>query len=164
MNFLVILGASLVSLPLGFIWYHKKVFGYAWMKAIGVTDEEKMKEGANMGLIFGLTILFSVMFSTILFTMVIHQSGIYSILQGIEIGDKPVIELNVNGQTIDWMNRFRTFKHGMLHGFLLSMFFVLPIIGTNALFERRGFKYIAITTGYWMVNLMIMGGIICAWA
>jgi hypothetical protein len=40
----------------------------------------------------------------------------------------------------------------------------LPIIGINALFERRGFKYIAINVGYWVVSMAIMGGIICQFA
>ena len=33
--------------------------------------------------------------------------------------------------------------------------------GTNALFERKGFRYIAVNAGYWILTLMIMGGIIC---
>ncbi len=60
-------------------------------------------------------------------------------------------------------NNFRTFKHGAFHGFITGIFMALPIIGTNSLFERRGFKYIAITTGFWIINFTIMGGIICAW-
>jgi hypothetical protein len=60
-------------------------------------------------------------------------------------------------------NNFRTFKHGALHGFISAFLMVLPVIGTNALFERKGFKYIAINVGFWIINFTIMGGIICAW-
>mgnify|MGYP000031247068 CR=1 FL=1 len=49
--------ASLVTLLIGFIWYHPNVFGTAWMRAEGLTDEE-LKKG-NMALIFGLTSLLS---------------------------------------------------------------------------------------------------------
>jgi hypothetical protein len=38
------------------------------------------------------------------------------------------------------------------------------LIGINAVFERKGFKYIAIHTAYWMLTMAIMGGIICAFA
>jgi len=39
----------------------------------------------------------------------------------------------------------------------------LPIIGTNALFERKSAKYIFINAGYWIVTLGVMGAIICGW-
>jgi hypothetical protein len=63
----------------------------------------------------------------------------------------------------DYGTAYRTFKHGALHGFLTGLFLVLPILGTNALYEKRSFKYTLVTSGFWIVCLMIMGGIICAW-
>jgi hypothetical protein len=60
-------------------------------------------------------------------------------------------------------DRFRTFKHGALHGGITSIFFVLPMIAIPAMFERRSAKYILIHAGYWFISLCIMGGIICAW-
>ena len=59
---------------------------------------------------------------------------------------------------------FRTFKHGALHGGIMGTLLVTPVIAINALFERKGFKYIAIHAGYWIVSMIIMGGIICQWA
>jgi hypothetical protein len=56
---------------------------------------------------------------------------------------------------------FRTFRHGVFHGILAGIFIALPIIGTNALFERKSTKYILINAGYWIVTLGVMGGIIC---
>ena len=38
---------------------------------------------------------------------------------------------------------------------------ILPITGVNALYERRRFKYVLISGGYWIVSFMIMGGIKC---
>jgi len=58
-------------------------------------------------------------------------------------------------------SNFRTFKHGAFHGILASLMLALPLIGINALFERKGFKYIAINVGYWIVSFAIMGGIVC---
>jgi uncharacterized membrane protein YqaE (UPF0057 family) len=51
-SYLAIFLASLIPMILGYIWYHPKVFGGAWMKSLGFT-EESLKEG-NMPLIFGL--------------------------------------------------------------------------------------------------------------
>ncbi len=163
-NFLALIVSAVITLPIGFAWYHPKVFGTAWMKSIGAT-EESMKKGPNMGLIFILSVVFAFLVSFSMNSIVIHQNAIYSVL-----GDHKEVwmpgaklELSLNGQLQDYEHSFRTFKHGALHGFLAGLFFVTPIIGTNALFERKGFKYIAINGGYWIVSLMIMGGIICAW-
>ena len=46
---------------LGFVWYHPKVFGGAWMKSLGFT-EDSLKQG-NMGLIMGLSVLCSLVLS-----------------------------------------------------------------------------------------------------
>lgn len=40
---------------LGYVWYHPKVLGGAWMKSLGIT-EDTLKQG-NMALIFGVSIL-----------------------------------------------------------------------------------------------------------
>ena len=40
---------------------------------------------------------------------------------------------------------------------------VLPITAINSLFEQKSWKYILVTSGYWMVSLTIMGAIICGW-
>lgn len=58
-------------------------------------------------------------------------------------------------------DNFRTFKHGAFHGTIISLLLVLPVLATNALFERKGFKYIAINWGYWAVTLTLMGGTVC---
>jgi len=55
--YLAIFLAALIPMVLGYVWYHPKVFGGAWMKSLGLT-EESLKEG-NMALIFGLSTLIS---------------------------------------------------------------------------------------------------------
>ena len=57
----------------------------------------------------------------------------------------------------------RTFKHGAFHGVLTGLFVITPILATSAMFERKGFKYIAINAGYWIICLAIMGGIVSGW-
>lgn len=163
LNWLAIIVAAFVPMVLGFIWYNPKVFGAAWMKAADMT-EDKMK-GGNMVLIFGLSFLFSVMLAMILNGMVIHQYSIYSTLMNEPGFGDPNSEI---GQFIaDFMGKyghnFRTFGHGALHGTMTGIFIILPVLATNAMFERKGFKYILVNTGYWTVCLAIMGGIICGW-
>ena len=50
---------------------------------------------------------------------------------------------------------------GLYMDFIAGLFFALPIIGVISLFERKGFKYIAIHAGYWTLTLTLMGGILC---
>lgn len=156
MNFLAILVAAVSALVVGFIWYNPKVFGKAWMQAADMT-EDKMK-GANMAKIFILALIFAFLLALAVMPMVIHQMGAFSLAQG-ELGVLPSHEAFF----ADYGNEFRTFKHGAFHGVLAGIFMALPIIGTNALFERKGAKYIFINSGYWIVTLGIMGAIICGW-
>jgi hypothetical protein len=164
MNFMVIALAALVPLIVGFVWYNPKVLGTAWMQAADMT-EDKMK-GANMLVIFGLTYVLSFMFAMMSYYLVVHQAHVFSTLV-----DEP--GFNEEGSAInlyfkDFMEKygqnFRTFKHGAFHGILAGIFIALPILAINALFERKGFKYIAINAGYWLVCLILIGGIVCAYA
>ncbi|WP_414000242.1 DUF1761 domain-containing protein [Flavobacterium sp. W1B] len=156
-NFLALLVAAVSTLVVGFIWYHPKVFGTIWMKEAGMT-EDKMK-GSNMALIFGMAVFYAFLISMILQFLVIHQFGAFGMVGGEVETAKPTYAAFM----ADYGTAFRTFKHGMLHGFISGLFLALPIIGTNALFERRSWKYTLISGGFWIVCFMLMGGIICAW-
>lgn len=156
-NFLALFIAALSTLPIGFIWYNPKVFGTIWMKESGVT-EEKMK-GANMPLIFMMSVFFAFLIAISLQFITIHQSGAISMVGGDIENAKPSFAAFM----ADYGTAFRTFKHGMLHGLITGLFIAFPIIGTNALYERKSWKYIFINTGYWTLSFMVMGGIICFW-
>jgi hypothetical protein len=155
--------SALVPLIVGFIWYNPSVFGKTWLNINGF-DEEKMKQGFNMPLVFGLTFLFGFFISFILSGMVIHQMGFFSMLQN-HFKEPEIQKLFKDVMSTSTLaTDFRTFKHGAFHGIIATIGLVLPIIGINALFERRGFKYIALHVGYWLVCLILMGGFICQFA
>ena len=157
-NILAILVAAISALVVGFVWYNPKVFGNAWMQAADIT-EEKIKSG-NMGKIFALALLFAFFLAFSMQVLVIHQMGAWSMIGGEKTAETlPSFQAFMD----DYGTAFRTFKHGALHGVLAGIFIALPIIGTNALFERKSAKYILINSGYWIVTLTIMGGIICGW-
>lgn len=163
-NFVVLLLAALVPLFIGFIWYNKNVFGKAWIATSGMTEEKA--KGANMPLVFGLTYLFSFFAAFAIQFMVIHQYSVYSVFAN-EPGIKDAtsdVAIYLKGFMEKYGHNFRTFKHGALHGTIAGITLALPIIGINAIFERKGFKYVAINVGYWIVSMAIMGGIICQFA
>jgi Protein of unknown function (DUF1761) len=56
-NYLAVIAAAVATFALGGLWYSPALFGKAWQREAGVS-EEKMKT-ANMALIFGLTFVLS---------------------------------------------------------------------------------------------------------
>jgi len=160
-NFPVLALSAVIPLAVGSLWYSPLLLANAWMKSADMT-EDKIK-GANMILIFGLTYVFSFFLAMLLQVLVIHQFHLGSILM-----DEPDFN-DPNGVTRTTLNnfmelygdRFRTFGHGAFHGVFTGLFFSLPVIAINALFERLGARYILINAGYWIVSLALMGGIIC---
>lgn len=140
-NWIALVVAAILPLVTGFIWYHPKVLGTAWMKETGMT-EEKAKT-MNPGKTYGLAVLMAFILALFIWPMVF-------------LGGAPPDDLHGT-------EAFLTFKHGALHGSMLALFVVLPVFATNALFEMKSFKYVAINVGYWVVTMALMGGIINAW-
>lgn len=160
-NWLVVFGSALIPLLVGMIWYNPRVFGNAWMQANGLKEEDLKK--SNMFLIMGLTLLLSMFLSVALLYSVVHQKHIFSSVMGMPGFDDPTTPLGKAVSDLYEMvkGNFRTFKHGALHGTIAAITFALPVLGINALFERRSAKYIFIHAGYWIVALALMGGVIC---
>ena len=163
-NFLIIALAALIPLVVGFLYYHPKVFGNVWMKAARVT-EEQIKSN-NMALVFGVMLVMSFFIAFCLFQFTVHQTDFYSLLvdePGFgEEGSAVMTQIAAFMDT--YGNNFRTFKHGAFHGGLVGLFFSLPILMTNGLFEAKGLKYGFINGFFWIICLALMGGVVCQWA
>ncbi len=162
-NWLAVLVATLTPTIIGFVWYNPKVMGNVWMKAADMT-EEKMK-GANMGLIFGLSFVLSFLLAMYMHNIAIHQfnvPGLFNVQ-----GQDPAAGTPEAMFVADFISKYgslhRTFAHGIVHGLFASFLFVLPIMATNAMFERKNWKYILVNFGYWLITICIMSGIICGW-
>lgn len=135
-NFIAILIATLIPMIIGFIYYHPKVMGKAWMQSLGIT-EESLKKG-NMAIIFGVSLLMSFMLSFFLL-------------------------INVDGPGQEGpIGQFDTFKHGAFHGFLIALTVAMPVMVTNGLFERKNAKNMIINVIYWVITISLMAGVIDA--
>ncbi|MFK7832159.1 MAG: DUF1761 domain-containing protein [Winogradskyella sp.] len=148
--------AAVAALFVGALWYHPKLgFGIAWMRAAEMT-EERLKSG-NIAIIFGFALLFAALLGVLLMQFTNHQWGAMGM-----IGAKPELaEPSFEAFMADYGTAYRTFKHGALHGAMFGVLGALPILGINALFERKSVKYILIHAGYWMLTLTIMGSLLC---
>jgi len=56
-NYIAVVVAAVASFILGGLWYSPLLFAKAWQRESGVTEEQMA--GANMGMIFGLTLVLS---------------------------------------------------------------------------------------------------------
>lgn len=157
-NFYMYFVVALIPMVVGFIYYHPAVVGNAWMKANNFTAESL--KGGNMAVIFIVSYIFSVFLAFSLSGLVIHQTHLFSLFMPEVMESGSAVQTQFNDLMAEYGARHRSFKHGVIHGVIDSIIFVLPIIGINALFERRGWKYIFIHFGYWVITLAVMGGIL----
>ncbi len=114
--------------------------------ALVMITEAQLK-GANMAKIFILAFIFAFLLAMTMMQMSIHQTGALSLVGG----DASVALPSYAAFMADYGDAFRTYKHGALHGVLAGIFVALPIIGTNALFERKSAKYILINAGSYLL-------------
>lgn len=157
--------AALIPMVVGFVYYSPPVAGKAWMKANGFVKEDF--EGSNMVLILLLCYVFALLLTYPLFQLVVHQTGMMGVLameEGFGVAGSEVQNYYDNFLEV-YGGHHRTFGHGALHGGIIAGLFVAsPIIAINALFERRGWKYVVIHAGYWILTLGLMGGVLCQFA
>lgn len=159
MKFYLVFVTALIPLLVGFVWYNPKVFGNAWMKACGLTEEDI--QGANMLVIFGLAYVFGILLSFAVAGLAIHAFGIYGLAGGDFSTLDPEMAADFQAFASKYAGLHRDFGHGALHGGFAAITLALPILATNALFERKNWKYILINVGYWFVTMMLIGGVLC---
>ena len=154
---------ALIPLIVGGLWYSPFLFAKPWMKLNGFTEESL--RGTNMAVVFGLTYVFGLFLTYVLTQLAIHQTGVLGVLASDPEFGTPgsASALYYEDFISRYGDRHRSFGHGLLHGGLIAgIGFALPVIGVLALFERRGWRYIALHTGYWVVTLALMGGFVGA--
>ncbi len=161
-NWYMFFVAGLIPILVGMVYYNKNVIGNTWMKLNGFTENTLKEKNPNMVVIMGMTYLFSVMIAFIMSGIVIHQTSVYSMMMPEVMQAGSEAETTFNELMKTYGERYRGFRHGAVHGIFLSIFIALPVIGINALFEMRGWKYILLHFVYWLVSLALMGGLICS--
>ncbi len=163
LKFWLVFVTALVPLIVGSVYYNPALAGKVWMKESGMTDE-KIQSG-NMLKIFGSTYILGILMSFIMYGVVIHQMGVFSLFVGSDFETAGTDMHKLYGEVMNALGgAYRSWSHGMLHGVLMGLFFVWPIIAINGLFEHKGWKYVAVHVGYWTITLALIGGIICAYA
>jgi len=139
MNWVAYAVAVVAQMIIGYLWFHPAVMGKRWAQANGKTiDEMKPK---NPGMVYGLTILY-----TVLNTM--------------------FLMINVTGPGQDTApdgHSYHTFQHGIVHAVIFMILVVLPVIGSPALHEGKSKGWMLVQMGYWFVRLIVAFGILSLW-
>lgn len=131
-NWLAVLGAAVVYMMVGALWYGP-LFSKPWLKAMQLSEEalEELKKQAKNGYL--LTTIAGLVMAMVLAHWVDYVSA-------------------------------TTFSAGAETGFWAWLGFVVTSAVGQTVFEGRPWKLYALSTGYHLVTLTIMGGVLAVWA
>ena len=131
-NYLAVLVSAVLAFGIGSLWYGP-LFGKAWQKGVGLSDEEI--KGANMGKLFGSAFIMALIVS---FGMAMFFFG---------FGPNPDMNAGM----------------GAMYGIMTGIFFIFPSTAMNYLFARKSATLIAIDSCYHIVAYTLVGVILGAW-
>lgn len=157
-NWLILILSSFIPLVLAYFWFNLNWF----QKILNLKENSNLSIQWSLGSILGL-FLIAFMYSITISYQVIHQLHFQSLLLN-EVGfDKGegnafkdllyIFEL--------YGKNFRSFGHGAFHGFLNSIFIILPILVFQKLITKLNWKTIVYIWAFWAICGILMGGIIC---
>jgi len=135
-NWLGVVACVVVSMIVGFAWFNEKTFYPVWWKAIGRSEKDEPGKAINMGTLWGLTVLASLV-QAIFMSLMVNAMG----------------SMTPGGATLG---------SGAMAGFVLWLGFVAPSSLTNKLFAGQ-LKAWVLEAGNHLVTFVLMGAILGAW-
>lgn len=67
LNYLAILVSGTAAMAIGWLWYSKTLFGNAWVKEIGITEEEMKKRNPATAMLFAFLLTLVMAFNLAMF-------------------------------------------------------------------------------------------------
>jgi hypothetical protein len=128
-NYLAVLLAGIASMVLGFLWYSPYLLGNMWMKEKGLSKESMKANQKEMGKLYGLSFLFSLVTAYVLS----HVMSLSEFFFGY-----PILQTGITTAIWMWLG------------------FVLPVQVTATIFGSKNWKLLGIDTGYQLVSLLLM--------
>ncbi|OGE31658.1 hypothetical protein A2631_00735 [Candidatus Daviesbacteria bacterium RIFCSPHIGHO2_01_FULL_44_29] len=132
-NYIAVLAAAVVSMGVGFLWYSPTLFGKAWMKLMGYTQEDLAKAKKEMGKLYALSFVATLVMAYVLTHVMILSKNFY--------GYSPVTT-------------------GLTTAFWSWLGFVAPVQLADELFGGKRWKLFCLNTGYQLASLLAMGVVI----
>ncbi len=135
-NYLAVFVAAVAGFMIGFVWYLPQVFGTKWMKVLGTPMTGMKPEG--MGGKMAISFL-SALVSAIVLSFIITIAIAWKVSSGV---------------TPDLL------MTGMITGFWVWLGFLATSLVDPVLWQNKPWSLWGINAGYWLVRLVVMGGII----
>lgn len=129
-NYLAVILASIASMALGFLWYSPMVLGKTWMKEKGFTQESLKKAQKEMGKLYGLSFVVSLVTAYVLSHVMTMSSNFF---------------------------HYSMLSTGLTSAFWMWLGFMMPVQITATIFGTKNWKLLGIDTGYQLVSIMAMG-------
>jgi len=128
-NILAVLLAGVASMMVGFGWYSPAILGKQWMKERGLTKDSLQKGQKEMGKLYGLSFVVSLITAYVL---------------------AHVMALSVN------FYGYSLVSTGLITATWMWLGFVMPVQVTATIFGSKNWKLLAIDTGYQLASLISM--------
>lgn len=132
MNWLAIIVGALINIALGSLWYSPLLFANQWMKLIGKTEKDIKGNSQEMGKMYGVTFVSSLVMSVILMHF-IQAEHVNTVLWGVKLA------------------------------LWLWVGFVAATTISDYLFSGRPIKLYFINTFYYLLVMVILGGLFGVW-
>lgn len=129
-NYLAVVLSSVVAMAVGYFWYSPFVLGKPWMKLMGYTQESLTEAKKEMGKLYGLSFVLTLVMAYVLFHIMTLSKSFFG---------------------------YSSTTTGLTSGFWVWLGFVLPVQASDALFGSKNWSLLGINTGYQLVSLLLMG-------
>lgn len=130
-DLIAVVVAGAISMAIGFLWYSPAVFGKQWMKEKGLTSESLKKAQKEMGKLYALSFVVSLITAYVL---------------------SHVMTLSEN------FFHYPMLSTGMITAFWMWVGFMMPVQITATIFsEKKNWNLFGIDTGYQLLSLLGMG-------
>lgn len=129
-NYFGVLLAAVVSMILGFLWYGPMVLGKPWMKEKGFTVESMKKAQKEMGKLYGLSFVVSLITAYVLAHVMFLSQNYFN---------------------------YQAIQTGLTTGFWVWLGFMMPVQLTATIFGSKNWKLFGIDTGYQLISILGMG-------
>ena len=128
-NYLAVVVAAVVSMALGFLWYSPVLFGKLWMKLSGFTAESLKKAQKEMGKLYAVSFVVSMVTAYVLSHVMALSENFY---------------------------QYSKLSTGLTTAFWLWLGFMMPVQLMGEIFGEKKWKLFGINTGYQLVSLILM--------
>jgi hypothetical protein len=136
-NWWALIVATIISFALGFVWFGP-LFGKAWMSSMGISMPTVITPEMKKKMTRGYTI---VLIGSFIMNFVLLHNIVFG-----------AAYLHLSGVSA-----------GLQAGFWNWLGFIAPVTVGSVLWENRPWKFWIITSGYYLVVLLINGIILASW-